>query len=118
MEAILNFIKEALAGKKMSAQWIVTIAVAVAGIAWSATLVWQEYQNLQGAVSGLQEQAHEKTIAYDDAPMSARVTVNSGAIISINERLKSIDSSISRLEKDIMKAEDKFDNRNANPLSL
>ena len=41
MEAILNFIKEALAGKKMSAQWIVTIAVAVAGLAWSATLIWQ-----------------------------------------------------------------------------
>ena len=32
MEAIINFIKEALAGKKMSAEWIVTLAVAIAGV--------------------------------------------------------------------------------------
>jgi len=118
MEAILNFIKEALAGKKMSAQWIVTIAVAVAGIAWSGTLFWQEYQGMQGSISALQLQAHDKTPAYDEAPMSGRVTANANAIISIQERIKSLESNISRLEKDVMKAEDKFDNRNVNPLSL
>jgi len=118
MEAILNFIKEALAGKKMSAQWIVTIAVAVAGIAWSGTLLWQEYQGMQGSISALQSQAHDKTPAYDEAPMSGRVTANSDAIIGIKERIKSLESNISRLEKDVMKAEDKFDNRNVNPLSL
>jgi len=118
MEAILNFIKEALAGKKMSAQWIVTIAVAVAGIAWSGTLLWQEYQGMQGAISELQSQAHDKTPAYDDAPMSGRVTANSEAIIGMGERLKSVESNISRLERDIDKAENKFDNRNVNPLSL
>ena len=118
MEAILNFIKEALAGKKMSAQWIVTIAVAVAGIAWSGTLFWQEYQGMQGSISALQSQAHDQTPAYDEAPMSGRVTANSDAIIGIKERIKSLESNISRLEKDVMKAEDKFDNRNVNPLSL
>ena len=118
MEAILNFIKEALAGKKMSAQWIVTIAVAVAGIAWSGTLFWQEYQGMQGSISALQSQAHDQTPAYDDAPMSGRVTANSEAIISMGERLKSVESNISRLERDIDKAENKFDNRNVNPLSL
>jgi len=118
MEAILNFIKEALAGKKMSAQWIVTIAVAVAGIAWSGTLLWQEYQGMQGSISALQSQAHDQTPPYDDAPMSGRVTANSDAIIGIKERIKSLESNISRLEKDVMKAEDKFDNRNVNPLSL
>ena len=118
MEAILNFIKEALAGKKMSAQWIVTIAVAVAGIAWSGTLFWQEYQGMQGSISALQSQAHDKTPAYDDAPMSGRVTANSDAIISIKEIINSLESNISRLEKDVMKEEDKFDNRNVNPLSL
>ena len=118
MEAILNFIKEALAGKKMSAQWIVTIAVAVAGIAWSGTLLWQEYQGMQGSISALQSQAHDKTPAYDDAPMSGRVTANSEAIIGMGERLKSVESNILRLERDIDKAENKFDNRNVNPLSL
>jgi len=118
MEAILNFIKEALAGKKMSAQWIVTIAVAVAGIAWSGTLLWQEYQGMQNSISALQSQAHDPIPEYDDAPMSGRVTANSDAIIGIKERIKSVESNILRLEKDVMKAEDKFDNRNVNPLSL
>jgi cell division protein FtsL len=118
MEAILNFIKEALAGKKMSAQWIVTIAVAVAGLAWSATLIWQEYNNLQGSVAELESKAHNKTPAYDDAPMSGRVTANSDAIIKIKENIKSLESNVNRLEKDIDKAEDKFNNRDVNPLSL
>jgi len=118
MEAIINFIKEALEGKKMSAQWIVTIAIAVAGIAWSGTLVWQEYNTMLSNVSELQGQAHEKTEAYDDAPLNARVTTNSEAIIGMGERIKSLESNISRLEKDIDKAENKFDNRNVNPLSL
>jgi len=138
MEAILNFIKEALAGKKMSAQWIVTIAVAVAGIAWSGTLIWQEYQGMQSSISALQSQAHDKTPEYDDAPLNARVTANSDAIIKLQERprldadvknnsqvivgikeqINAIDSKISRLEKDIEKTESKVDNKNVNPLSL
>jgi len=138
MEAILNFIKEALAGKKMSAQWIVTIAIAVAGIAWSGTLLWQEYQGMQGSISALESQAHDKTPEYDDAPLNARVTANSDAIIKLQERprldadvknnsqvivgikeqINAIDSKISRLEKDIEKTESKVDNKNVNPLSL
>jgi hypothetical protein len=50
--------------------------------------------------------------------MSGRVTANSEAIIGMGERLKSVESNISRLERDIDKAENKFDNRNVNPLSL
>ena len=138
MEAILNFIKEALAGKKMSAQWIVTIAVAVAGIAWSGTLLWQEYQGMQGSISALQSQAHDKTPEYDDAPISGRVTANSDAIIKLQERprldgdvknnsqvivgmkeqINALDSKISNLMRDIEKAEDKIDNRNSNPLAM
>jgi len=138
MEAILNFIKEALAGKKMSAQWIVTIAVAVAGIAWSGTLLWQEYQGMQGSISALQSQAHDKTPEYDDAPMSGRVTANSDAIIKLQERpnltldvknntnsivgmkekISALDSKISNLMRDIEKAENKIDNRNSNPLAM
>ena len=138
MEAILNFIKEALAGKKMSAQWIVTIAVAVAGIAWSGTLLWQEYQGMQGSISALQSQAHDKTPEYDDAPMSGRVTTNSDAIIKLQERpnltldvknntnsivgikekINALDSKISNLMRDIEKAENKIDNRNSNPLAM
>ena len=83
MEAILNFIKEALKGKKMSAQWIVTIAVALAGLTWSATLVWQEYQGMQGKIAELQKVSHKDRPDYDDAPLSGRVTANSDAIINL-----------------------------------
>ena len=138
MEAILNFIKEALKGKKMSAQWIVTIAVALAGLTWSATLVWQEYQGMQGKIEKLQKVSHKDRPDYDDAPLSGRVTANSDAIIKLQgrpiltdkvdnnaktivgmvEQIKSLESKIMQIKKDIEKAEDKIDNKNVNPLSL
>lgn len=138
MEAIINFIKEALAGKKMSAQWIVTIAIAVAGLAWSGTLIWQEYNKMIADVAELKAVSHEKTPDYDDAPLSARVTANSDAIIKlqarpelnsdvknnselivgIKEQIKSLESKISSLKENIDKAENNFNNRNTNPLGL
>ena len=54
MGDIIEFIKELLTGKKMDAKWIVTIAIAVAGLAWSGTLLWQEYQGMQGRLSALE----------------------------------------------------------------
>ena len=138
MEAILNFIKEALAGKKMSAQWIVTIVVAVSGLIWAGMVVYQEYLNMLDDVAEVKTLAHEKTPEYDDAPMSGRVTANSDAIIKLQERpnltnqvktnsesivgmkekINALDSKISNLMKDIEKAENKIDNRNSNPLAM
>ena len=138
MEAILNFIKEALAGKKMSAQWIVTIVVAVSGLIWAGMVVYQEYLNMLDDVAEVKTLAHEKTPEYDDAPLSARVTANSDAIIKLQQRprldedvknnsqvivgmkeqINALDSKISNLMRDIEKAEDKIDNRNSNPLAM
>ena len=44
MEAIISFIKEALEGKKMSASWIVTIAIAIGGLVFSGMLGLQKYK--------------------------------------------------------------------------
>jgi len=118
MEAIINFIKEALAGKKLSAEWIVTLSIAIAGLVWAGTLAYQEYNNMIDNVATLQSQAHEKTDAYDDSKLSDRVTINSEATIALTERIKSLESKILSLEKDIDKAEDNFNNRNGNPLAL
>jgi len=138
MEAILNFIKEALAGKKMSAQWIVTIVVAVSGFIWAGMVVYQEYLNMLDDVAEVKTLAHKKTPEYDDAPMSGRVTANSDAIIKLQERpnltnqvktnsesivgmkekINALDSKISNLMRDIEKAENKIDNRNSNPLAM
>jgi len=138
MEAILNFIKEALAGKKMSAQWIVTIVVAVSGLIWAGMVVYQEYLNMLDDVAEVKTLAHKKTPEYDDAPISGRVTANSDAIIKLQERpnltldvknntnsivgmkekINALDSKISNLMRDIEKAENKIDNRNSNPLAM
>jgi len=138
MEAILNFIKEALAGKKMSAQWIVTIVVAVSGFIWAGMVVYQEYLNMLDDVAEVKTLAHKKTPEYDDAPMSGRITANSDAIIKLQERpnltnqvktnsesivgmkekINALDSKISNLMRDIEKAENKIDNRNSNPLAM
>jgi len=138
MEAILNFIKEALAGKKMSAQWIVTIVVAVSGLIWAGMVIYQEYLNMLDDVAHVKTLAHEDRPDYDDGPMSGRVTANSDAIIKLQERpnlanqvktnsesivgmkekINALDSKISNLMRDIEKAENKIDNRNSNPLAM
>jgi len=138
MEAILNVINEALAGKKVSAQWIVTIVVAVSGLIWAGMVIYQEYLNMLDDVAEVKTLAHEKTPEYDDAPMSGRVTANSDAIIKLQERpnltnqvktnsesivgmkekINALDSKISNLMRDIEKAENKIDNRNSNPLAM
>jgi len=88
MEAILNFIKEALKGKKMSASWIVTLAVAIGGLAWVGAFAYQEYETIKLKITYLEKKAHTKTELtphYDDSPLSARVTTNAGAIIQLQE---------------------------------
>jgi len=94
MEAILNFIKEALKGKKMSASWIVTLAVAIGGLAWVGAFAYQEYETIQLKITYLEKKAHTKTTAtphYNDSALSARVVTNAGAIIQLKEYTSGLD---------------------------
>lgn len=95
MDALINFIKEALAGKKMSAEWIVTLAVAIAGLAWAGTLAYQKYEGMQSDIVALKDQAHEQTPAYDDAQVQA----NKGDIIRQTQKLESIEKEMQRYSK-------------------
>lgn len=97
MNDIIEFIKEALAGKKMDAKWIVTIAIAVAGIAWSGTLLWQEYQGMQSRLTELEEVSHDKTPEYDDAWARTLTEDNMNRIIALETIIADQKSEIERL---------------------
>jgi uncharacterized protein YfcZ (UPF0381/DUF406 family) len=94
MEAIINFIKEALKGKKMSASWIVTLAVAIGGLAWVGAFAYQEYETIKLKIAYLEKKAHTKTTTtphYNDSALSARVVANAGAIIQLKEYTSGLD---------------------------
>lgn len=106
MEALINFIKDWLDGKTLSASWIVTLTIALTGVGVAGYVTYQEYTNMQVNIDTLLEQAHEAVEAYDDAPINARVTENSGAIIRLQERVNNLDKGLDRSLS------------NVNPLSL
>jgi len=92
MGDIIEFIKELLTGKKMDAKWIVTIAIAVAGLAWSGTLVWQEYQGMQGRLSTV-----EGTPPYDDAWAKKLTDDNMNNIITLQALVKDLQNEVEKL---------------------
>jgi len=108
MESILNFIKEALKGKKMSASWIVTLAVAIGGLAWVGAFAYQEYETIKLKIAYLEKKAHTKTVLtphYNDSALSARVTTNAGAIIQLQEYtsgFKDLKEDLSSITGDII----------------
>ena len=112
MEAIISFIKEALEGKKMSASWIVTIAIAIGGLVFSGMLGLQKYEGMLSDIEDLKVSSHEKTPAYtyDDTALEAITRVNSGAIISLSEKLKALRKDQDRVDTKV--------NSTGNPLSL
>jgi len=114
MEAIISFIKEALEGKKMSASWIVTIAIAIGGLVFSGMLGLQKYEGMLSDIEDLKVTSHEKTPAYtyvyDDTALEAITRVNSGAIISLSEKLKALRKDQDRVDTKV--------NSTGNPLSL
>lgn len=110
METILNFIKEALKGKMMSAQWIVTLAIAIAGVLGAGMLAMQEYESIQGDIKSLKAKSHDAIEPYDDAPLNARVTENAGAIIRLQEQVQNLNKDVERTENTIT--------NNNNPLAL
>jgi FtsZ-interacting cell division protein ZipA len=114
MEAIINFIKEALEGKKMSASWIVTIAIAIGGLVFSGMLALQKYEAVMVDIEELKKASHEKTPIYnytfDDTALEAITRVNSGAIISLSEKIKALRKDQDRVDTKV--------NSTGNPLSL
>ena len=104
MEAIINFIKDALEVKTLSASWIVTLTVALTSIGVIGYASWQEYKSMQVDIETLKAQAQEAIEAYDDGPVVIRVN-------RLEEKVDNISKSLDRTQ-------DKFDNRNINPLSL
>ena len=114
MEAIINFIKEALEGKKMSASWIVTIAIAIGGLVFSGMLALQKYEGMVADIESLKASSHERTPAYtytfDDTALEAITRVNSGAIISLSEKIKALRKDQDRVDTKV--------NSTGNPLSL
>jgi len=114
MEAIINFIKEALEGKKMSASWIVTIAIAIGGLVFSGMLALQKYEGMTGDIEELKGLSHIatpiNTYTFDDTALEAITRVNSGAIISLSEKLKALRKDQDRVDTKV--------NSTGNPLSL
>jgi len=114
MEAIINFIKEALEGKKMSASWIVTISIAIGALVFSGMLALQKYETVLTDIDLLKVESHEKTplynYTYDDTALEAITRVNSGAIISLSEQVKSLGKDQERVDRKV--------NSTGNPLSL
>jgi len=114
MEAIISFIKEALEGKKMSASWIVTIAIAIGGLVFSGMLALQKYEGMTSDIEELKGLSHIatpiNTYTFDDTALEAITRVNSGAIISLSEKLKALRKDQDRVDTKV--------NSTGNPLSL
>ncbi len=105
MEAIINFIKEALSGKKLSATWIVTLSIAIGGLVWAGSFAYQEYESTMADIKKLKSLSHVQTEAYNDSAIRAKGNANAeklAELISSIEALKgSIDVSVSNLEDKI-----------------
>lgn len=105
MEAIINFIKEALSGKKLSATWIVTLGIAIGGLVWAGSFAYQEYESTMADIKKLKSLSHEKTEVYNDSAIRAKGNANAeklAELISSIEALKgSVDVSVSNLEDKI-----------------
>lgn len=112
MEAIINFIKEALAGKKMSAEWIVTLGVAIGGIVWAGTLAMQMYDTTMTTITELEELSHPKVlvIPYDDIWIRELSDNNMNRIIALEVEVKNLEKNQDRTDRTV--------NSNSNPLSL
>lgn len=126
MEAIINFIKEALAGKKMSAEWIVTLAVAIAGVVWGGTLAYQKYEGMVAQLDAVTAQAHEQTVPYDDSELRLKIQLlNDGALQSLERDTKfALQVDLVKLQERVNAIEKQADNTakqvngSGNPLAL
>jgi hypothetical protein len=112
MEAIINFIKEALAGKKMSAEWIVTLGVAIGGIVWAGTLAMQMYDTTMTTITELKELSHPEVlvIPYDDIWIRELSENNMNRVIALEVEVKNLEKNQDRTDRTV--------NSNSNPLSL
>jgi len=110
MEAILNFIKESLAGKKMDAKWIVTLGVAIGGVVWAGTLALQVYDTTMADIKSLKANSHTKVSSYDDAWIRKLSDNNMNRIIALEVEVKNLEKNLDKTDRAI--------SSNGNPLSL
>lgn len=116
MESILNFIKEALEGKKMSASWIVTLGVAIGGVVWAGTLALQEYESVKAKLAHLEENSHSP-YTYNDEATKNEIKALQGNLADATIKIKALEVQFTNLEKN-QERTDRTVNSNANPLSL
>ena len=117
MEAIINFIKEALAGKKMSAEWIVTLGIAIGGLVWAGTLAMQTYNTVLADIEALKADSHTAVAMYDDTSITNKVSENKDNLAQLKTDISALNVKIDNITRDVDR------NRNAvtstgNPLSL
>jgi hypothetical protein len=128
MSEIINFIKEALAGKKMDAKWIVTIAVVIGGLIYGGMVLLQEYETLKKDVVSLKGSQHS-SYSYDDKWIRALSENNMNNIIRLQTKQNTLDFSaiikkVERLGTEVKNLTKDVDrNRDAvtstgNPLSM
>jgi phage host-nuclease inhibitor protein Gam len=94
MEAIINFIKEALAGKKMSATWIVTLGIAIGGLVWAGSFAYQEYEKTMLDIKKLKANSHAKVEIYDDEWIRTRSLDSAEQLASLQAEIKSLEAKI------------------------
>ena len=116
MESILNFIKEALEGKKMSASWIVTLGVAIGGVVWAGTLALQEYEAVKSKLADLEANSHAP-YTYNDEATKNEIKALQGNLADATIKIKALEVQFTNLEKN-QERTDRTVNSNANPLSL
>jgi hypothetical protein len=117
MEAIINFIKEALAGKKLSAEWIVTLGIAIGGLVWAVTLALQMYDTTMADIAKLKSNSHAVVATYDDADAIHKINKNKDNIANLKSDISSLEVKIDILMRDVDRNRSAVTG-NGNPLSL
>lgn len=110
MEAILNFIKDWLSGKTLSASWIVTLTIALTSVGMIGYTAYQEYTTMQFDIEKLKAQAHKIVEEYDDGPVIEQINNMNGVIIRLEEKYSGLSRDLERTENTV--------NSNNNPLAL
>jgi len=116
MEAIINFIKEALEGKKMSASWIVTLGIAIGGLVWAGTLALQVYETTLKDIDNLKANSHSP-YTYNDVAVKNDIQVLQNNLANAVIQIKALEVQVNNLEKN-QERTDRTVNSNVNPLSL
>jgi len=111
MEAIINFIKEALAGKKMSATWIVTLGIAIGGLVWAGSYAYQEYDTAMKDIKKLKAVSHSAEPKYDDEWIR---TLSIDTTAKLAELLAEVENQQTNLQSQVFNLKTSIDTLDAN----